>query len=230
LLARAAVGIGLLILVDAAFVLFNQLVLDWPTLIAMLFWALVGLPSVLMAGSRFHPLRRIVLGSYRTRAIYDFGSGFSFPPALVLRVVGLFGLLESLLFLVYLVSSRLPWTTSDFGGNYFLEAIIATLYFAATFVISLTPSLPKLVLLASTLIANATPVVLLLNTSRYLDAIHNRTDFNTLFVVVGTLWLVWVLMVFGRLVSFDNDRVSHHRRPFPLTIWEIEIRHAFGRW
>jgi hypothetical protein len=230
ILARAAVGIGLATLPVAAFTLSEGVVLEWRTLVALLVGALLALPSALMAGSRFHPLRRIVFGSCRTKAIHDFGSGFSFPPALLLRAVSFFGLIESLLLLVYLVSSRLPWSVGDFGGDYLLETILASLYFAATFLVSLTSSLHKVFLLASTLIVNVLPLILLMNSPPYVDAELNAAALNVLMVVVGTFWLLWALMVFGRLISFDSNRGRREWRLFPLTIWEIEIRQAFGRW
>jgi len=228
ILARAAVGIGMAALFLVAFVPGAEVALEYRILVELFIAALItGLPAALMAGSRFHPLRRMAFGLCRTKAIHDFGSGFSFPPGLLLRAVSLFGLMESLLFLVCLVSCRMPWAATAFEGDYFAVTIVANLYFAATLLVSLTSSLEKSLLLANALIINVPPLILLMNPPRYFAG-----GLNILLAVVGTFWLLWALMVFGRLISFTNNRdtVRRHRRLFPLTMWEIEIRQTLGRW
>ena len=119
ILARAAVGIGLATLFPGLIILNEGLESEWQILaLSFASGLLLFLVSALMAGSRFHPLRRIVLGWSRTEAIHDFGSGFAFFPGLLLRAISLFGLMESLLFLVCLVSSRMPWSAAGFEENY----------------------------------------------------------------------------------------------------------------
>jgi hypothetical protein len=226
ILARAAVGIGLATLLPAVIILCEGLESDWQVLAVSFGWGLLSLPSALMAGSRFHPLRRMILGRSPTKALNDFGSGFAFFPGLLLRALSWFGLMESLLFLACLVSCRMPWSDTGFEENYFLIAIVASLYFAASVLGSLTSSPQKALVLASALIVNAPPVILLMNPPHYFDG--DRTAF---LVVMPVFWVLWTLMVFGRLISFDkNPGAYRHRRIFPLTIWEIEIRHALGRW
>ncbi|MEA2205573.1 MAG: hypothetical protein QOE77_2349 [Blastocatellia bacterium] len=225
ILARAALGIGLATLFPALIILCEGW--DWQVLAVMFAWGLLlFLPSALLAGSRFHPLQRIVLGWSQTKAIHDFGSGMAFPPALLLRAISWFGLMESLLFLAYLVSCRMPWADAGFEENYFLIAIVATLYFAASILGSLSSSSQKALVLASALIVNVPPLILLINPPHYFDG--ERT---VLLIVLAVLWVLWTLMVFGRLISSENKNGERrHRRLFPLTIWEIEIRHVLGQW
>jgi len=225
ILARAAVGIVLATFFPAAIVLHEGW--EWEVLAVMFGWGLLlSLPSALMAGSRFHPLRRMILGWSPTKALDDFGSGFAFFPGLLLRILGWFGLMASLLFLAWVVSSRMPWSDASFDESYFLIGIVATLYFAASILGSLTSSPQKLLVLASALIVNVPPVILLINPPHYFDG-----DRAVFLAVMPVFWVLWTLMVFGRLISSDKNPGEHrHRRLFPLTIWEIEIRHALGRW
>jgi hypothetical protein len=227
ILARAAVGMGLASLLPTVVILSGGLLVELQTLAVSFAWGLLlSLPSALMAGSRFHPLRRIVLGWSQTKAIRDFGSGFAFFPGLLLRALSWFGLMESLLFLACLVSSLMPWSDSGFEENYFLITIVATLYFAASILGSLTSSPQKSLVLASALIVNTPLVILLINPPHYFDG--DRAVFLT---VMPVFWVLWTLMVFGRLISSKNKTGERrHRRLFPLTIWEIEIRHALGEW
>lgn len=228
ILARAAVGIGLPTLFVVAVVFCEAVTLQWEVIRNLSLAGYIAcLPPALMAGSRWHPLRRIVLGCGPTKAIHDFGSGFSFPPALLLRTFSLFGLMESVLLLVCLVSILMPWADTSFEGGYFAVTIVANLYFAATLLVSVTSSSQKSLLLPSALIVNVPPVILLMNPPGYLEA-----HLNILLWVLGTFWLLWALMVFGRLISSagSHNQVRRQHRLFPLTMWEIEIRHAFGRW
>ena len=55
---------------------------------------------------------------------------------------------------------------------------------------------------------------------------------TALAIVMGIILFVWLLLVTGRLLSHGNNPMSsyRHRRWVPLTMWEIELRHALDRW
>jgi hypothetical protein len=187
---------------------------------------LVALPAALIAGSRFSPLRRIVFGSSRESARRDFGSGFSFPAALLLRFGSVFGLMESLLYLACLASSvRVGWGIT-YDGETFVATGLAVVYFAvSTFVSCASPR--KRLLLATSVLINAPLAIWTLDPHRVTDGVKEAAA-----IIAWIFISLWVLFVGGRMISPDLKDPRRPRRPriLPLTLCEIQIRQALNRW
>jgi hypothetical protein len=184
----------------------------------------LSLPAALMSGSRFNPLRTIVLGGGPTTSKRDFGHGFSFPPALLLRAGSVFGLLESLFYWACLVSSGSGNSYIGTAGEDFVMAIAAIVYFATVVFVSHWPP-RKPLLIAMTVLVNAPLAIWTLNS-------HGPTGIESdLAAVVAWVFIfLWLLFAAGRMISVDNSPKLSLRRILPLTIWEIEIRHALNLW
>src|SRR6266849_5193296 len=141
---------------------------DWsllywfPIVGAFLGWAL---PISLIAGSRIRPWHLVILGRPGARSSkINVGVLLSLPAALFLRLGGVFGLMESVLFLAYWASSYVvaEWMQIQrpilLNRAALLPVIAAILYFAATVYASF--ALPrKLVLLVVGALVNA-PLIL----------------------------------------------------------------------
>ena len=227
ILPRAAVGIIIATLFFAVFSLWQEFIVEWRLLgSSLIVGSFLGLPAALMAESKFNPLRSMIFGLSRATSFRDFGSGFSFPPGLLLRVGSLFGLLESLLFLACLAPPASAGWSVSVGGETFVGTIVAILYFTASVFVSFT-SPRKPLLLGLAVLVNAPLAMWTVDPHRY-----TNTDSEFFAIVIWVFISLWVLLVVGRLISIDNKREPRCRRMrfFPLTMLEIEIRHALNKW
>ena len=226
ILPRAAIGIVLPTLIVIVVSLAYGVMVDWKLLLGSISASLAySLPATLVAGSRFHPLRTIVFGLPHPTTGRDFVSGFSFLPALMLRVGSLFGLLASALYMACLVAGVPGWgIRADFEA--FLATSVAILYFAVTALVSFT-SQRKFVVAATAGLANLPLLIWALDRNRYMNV---ETGF--LAFVVWVFIYLWVLFVAGRMISSQEKIIERYQRTriLPLTLWEIQIRHALNRW
>jgi hypothetical protein len=223
LFERAAVGITIATVLIGGLCLWQMSIGEWRAMgMLIVMGILFHTPAALMSGSSFHPLRRIVFGSSGPRAATDFGSRFALLPAFLLRVGSVFGLMESLVFFDYLLTNK---TLGREGYSLVVVTDLTCFYFAGSALLSLS-GVKKFQLVTLALIVNASPLFLLTNPQQYMDG-----NLQALAVVADVFLLLWILTVFGRLISSENNHEEQrHRRLFPLTMWEIEIRHALGRW
>lgn len=222
ILERAAVGFISTTVVMAVWGLSQAFIIEWWLLGgAVISGLLLGLPAAIMAGSRFNPLRSIFLGLYEDTSLVDFGSVLAFPSAMLLGLGSLLGLLESFLFLTCFISSGWVGLELDLGFDVVVATTVAILYFAAGAFVSFGAP-PKWLLLTTATVANL-PL-----------AIWAWVTFpsTALPILMGVILFLWLLLVVGRLLSHGNNPTSRyqHRRWVPLTMWEIEIRHALNRW
>lgn len=225
-LERAAVGITIAIVLIAGVFLWQMSLAEWGAMGMLIgIGILFHTTAALMSGSRFHPLRRVVFGSTGPKAATDFGARVALLPAFLLRVGSVFGLMESLIVLSYFLASNTPRSEGDHEGYYLIVTSLTCFYFAGSALVSLS-GVKRLQLVTLALLVNAPPLILLTNPRYYME-----TNLKALAVMAGAFLLLWILMVFGRLISSANKTAERrHRRLFPLTMWEIEIRHALGQW
>ena len=226
ILARAVIGIVLPTSIVIVVSLAYGVMVDWKLFLGSISASLAySLPATLVAGSRFHPLRTIVFGLPQSTTSRDFASGFSFPPALMLRVGSLFGLLASVLYMVCLVAGTPGWGIRA-DDEAFLATSVTILYFAATALVSFT-STGKVLVAATVVLANLPLVIWALDRNRYMNV---GTGF--LAFVVWVFSYLWVLFVAGRMISSQGKTTKRNQRTriLPLTLWEIQIRHALNRW
>lgn len=222
ILVHAAVGIllpGLIVVrstysIESGFDLNELMILAIPALV-------LSLPAALLSGSNFNPLRSVVFGLDPAASDRDFAHGFSFPPALLLRVGSLLGLMEALLYLASLPSSALAnWDMSDPS---FVKTIVAVLYFAVTALVSF--DLPrKSVVVAAAVLANTPLAIWAMDPQLF-------TTMSSGFLAF-TVWVfmyVWVLFVVGRMLCAELAR-PRPLRILPVTMLEIRMRHAFNLW
>ena len=227
ILLRATVGIIIPTLFVAAFSLWQESIVDWQLSGRLLIaGSFLGLPAALMAGSRFHPLRSIVVGPSGPPSSPDFVGGFSFLSGLLLRAGSLFGLLESLLFLAYLAPPASAGWGISAGRETLVGTFVAILYFTASVFVSFTSPRKSLLQVLAVLV-NAPLAIWTVDPHRYTNA-----GSEYLGVVVWVFIALWVLVVVGRMISVDDKSKPQCRqmRFFPLTMLEIEIRHALNRW
>ena len=222
ILWRALVGvllpIGLAVLLGLAF----DFIRDLKTLGgAALSLLILNLPAALMAGSRLNPLRSVIFGLDQLTFRSPFGRAFSFPPALLLRVGSIFGLLEALLYLACLPSSALAnWGTTD---RDFAAAMVAVAYFTVTAIVSLSLPQKRIVTIVG-LLVNTPLVIWAIDSQRYV-----ATTSRLLAFVVWIFVFLWVLFAVGRLV-FVIEALRRPLRILPVTMLEIRIRHALNYW
>lgn len=227
MMTRVVIGIVLPTSIVIVFCLVYGLVVDSMLVLGSISACLAySLPATLVAGSKFNPLRTIVFGSSQSNSNHDFASGFSFPPALMLRVGSLLGLLASVLYLACLVSGGTPGWGIRADDEAFMATTVVILYFLATAMVSFTS--PRKFLAAVTgVFVNAPLVIWALDPDRYASV---GTGF--LAFVVWVFMYVWVLLIVGRMLSSSvkTEQRGHGTRILPLTLWEIQIRHALNRW
>lgn len=221
-LTRVIVGILLPILIAFLLALiFTSEVEVFDLAYASIWLLLIVLPAALMSGSRFNPLRSVVFGLDDRAFVRDFGNLFSFPPALLLRVGSLLGLMESMLWLASLPSSALAnWGMSD---EQFLHAMAAVMYFGVTALVSY--GLPrKFVVLIAALLANLPLGVWAIDSQRYLTAT------SQFFAYAAWVFIsLWALFVVGRMLGAETAG-PRRLRILPITMMEIRMRHALNYW
>jgi hypothetical protein len=176
------------------------------------------LPASLMSGSRFNPIRTLVLGLEQAPPLHDFGRAFSFFPALLLRFGSTLGLLEMM---VYFVNSS--GAQPDRQLRSFPEAIIAFSYFCVTAIVSIGLPRKQIVLIAG-LLSNTPILVWVSDPPPVLSA---GAEYLT--ALVGIFVGSWFLFALGRLLAVEltNPRAF---RTLPVTFLEIRVRHALNWW
>jgi hypothetical protein len=222
LLTRAAVGIVVPLLITLLPSLAFSTDLNWPDLLIPLITLLIViLPAALMSGSRFNPMRSLVLGLEPAPPLHDFGRAFSFFPAVVLRFGSTLGLLEAMVYLANSRADTLP--DPSLRGDGFPEGIMAVFYFGVTAIVSFGLPRKHFVVLAA-LLSNV-PVVM------WVADPPGVLSFGAAYVpsVIGTFVGCWCLFVLGRLLAVES---THPRalRILPVTFLEIRIRHALNQW
>jgi len=226
-ISRAAIGILFPASLVALVALLLGSILDQRLLMGAIGSGLFyGLPAALVAGSRFNPLRRIIFGFGEGRARRDLSRRFACIAGLPLRVASAFGLMESLLWLACLISSRRLGAGFNYGGENYLPAGLAILYFAVSGLNSCAPP-RKLFLLITSVLVNTPLAIWTLDPHR-----ARSDDTDALAIMAWALISVWVLFVAGQMISSGSNHSTPHQRPrlIPLTLCEVQIRQALNRW
>ena len=152
----------------------------------------------LLAGSEIDAGRILVFGAGQTTLRPTPENWFSFFSHLLMRIGSLFCLLESLLFVAYLLSVAFsPWGsfTNDETRNAFIGTLLAILYFTGSVYVSFT-SPRKPILIAVGLLLNVPLVIWLL---RPADPVNLDSNFLELLSLVFISF--WLLAIVGRLIT-----------------------------
>lgn len=175
---------------------------------------LLVLPAALLSGSRVNPLRFVVMDLRRDLPKYGWSRALSIVIVPLLRFTSALGILETLLYLALLRSSALgAW---DVAEKEFAGAIVAVVYFAVTFSVSLC--LPQRNII--------TPVGILANAPVAMYALMAPASFDYQFIA----FIGWILVGLWTLLIASRFRRSETRRLIPVTMLEIRMRHAFNYW
>ena len=220
IVVRAATAIVLptliVIIVSLAFDLTTSFL---PIILAAVAILTITLPAALLSGSRFNPLRRVVLG---LESISGFGDKVFFPFGVFLRFASVLGMAEVIIFLTTLPARSL-WQFT-FGGDGFGEAIVVFFYFAMTGAVSFGLSQKLRVTLAAAVFLNVPAAIWAAQPERYL-AVGSKVTAISIWILIG----LWIPFVAGRVLTTEAGR----RRSFrimPVTLFEIRIRHALNKW
>jgi hypothetical protein len=180
--------------------------IDWPHDWSIWFWGLsdicfIAMSIGLITGSRIRPARLVLRGPAADFSRTNHGRWLSFPAALILRLAGLFGLMESLLLLAYWASSYVVAGWMELERPILLERIhlipimIAILYFTFTVYVSFTA--PRTLLLLIVWILFNAPL-LVWSAKAYQSAGEIYWFLSILaFIFIG----LSLLMVAGRMIS-----------------------------
>jgi len=175
----------------------------------------VVLPPALLSGSRFNPLKFVLMNLGRDVPKFGWPRALSLFVLPLLRLTSALGILESLLYLATLRSPDLAgWNT---GENEFVGAVVAVVYFWITLIVSLCVP-ERIIVLIIGVILNA-PIV----TFAILAQRQSSVDYQALAIVGWVLVALWTL--------FTLSRSEHSaRRILPVTMLEIRVRNAFDYW
>ena len=176
---------------------------------------ILALPPALLSGSGLNPLKIIVMDLAESLPKYGWGRALFIIAIPLLRFASLLGALEALLFLACQRPDLSAWS---FAEQQFAGSVIAVVYFAITFTVSLC--LPrKNVVVAMGIVSNL-PVAALAVMSHQLGG----TAYLSLAIVSGSFVSLWTLFVISQLLR------SETRRILPVTMFEIRLRHALNYW
>lgn len=213
---RGLVGVLLPITLTAVLAALGGFLHETETLLWVIgMLAFLVLFPVVLAGTRFNPLSVIVMDLQHNLPDYGRVRAITLTTVPMLRILSVFGLLEAFLFLAYQRSPELgAW---DFTARHFLGAIAAVIYFAITLIVALCRP-KRIVALTAGIITNL-PIAAFAFT-----ALQNLTWNNrVLSFICGSLIISWGLF----LLSEANAKT---RRLFPVTMFEIRVRHALNYW
>jgi hypothetical protein len=217
--ARAATAMALptliVIIVSLAFGLTAGFL---PIMLAAVPILTITLPAALLSGSRFNPLRSVVVG---LEPVSGFGNKFSFPFAMFLRFASVLGMAEVMIFIAQLP----PWAVREFtfGGNGFGEVIAIFFYFCVTGLVSFALPRSWSFTLSVAVFINLPLAIWAAQPERYLT-VGSRAVAILFWILIG----LWVAFVLGRFAE-AADR-GHTFRRVPVTFFEIRIRHALNWW
>lgn len=220
LLIRGTIGAGLPVVIFTSLAVLFAGKIEWPTVA----WG-VGicvsftLPSALLAGSRFDPIRTIALGRSRVPLACDLGTLVSLPFGFLLRAASLLGWLGTVLYLAAVTSSealdKFDWSIDR---DPIFQGVVVLLYFSVIMFLSFAEP-RKSILLTTALLANA-PLVIFVFKSNAIVEVLSRTAW--LFIALSTVFVV------GRMIIPSGER-GRLRRVIPVTMLEVQLRYTFNR-
>ncbi len=191
--ARAALGMGFVTPLAAAIYLMsaeghrND---TWPLSWLIGFVCTTGLPVALMTSSSIDPLRIIVLGTGRRRALPKISSWLEIPAGFLLRAASIFSLLEALMILtIWIYPPRLAW--ADYREPDYLPGIVlAVIYFAYSTCLSIR-SPGKFFLLPAAILINLPATILMVKLRSIGSSGANFLAYT--FMGFISLWAVYAL-------------------------------------
>ncbi|MEP6819873.1 MAG: hypothetical protein ABJA18_10090 [bacterium] len=148
------------------------------------------LPIVLMTGSGIRPGRVLVFGSSRCSPRRSLRGWLAIPPAVLLRVASIFGLLESSLVLAVWISARMSRWSSASPLEGLPAILLAITYFLTSTYLSLRT--PRKIVLLPLAIGLNMPVAFLMVTENQLDTLASDFLAYSYFGFI-CLWMVYTV-------------------------------------
>ena len=184
---------------------------------------LLELPIVLMTGSSIRPCHLLLLGAGPRNARHNFGSWISYPAGFLLRVVSIFGLLETLLLLTLLISAP-PWEWREFSAPESVAAIVLCVFYFPNSVYFSFKTPRKSLLLPAAIFLNV-PL------AAWVMHLRNVSTLESIFLAYLLLALIclWAAYALGCLIApapvqpaFKSWRETMATRIFPTNACQVQ--------